>query len=191
MEKPRNIDELPCDLMVNGVPFQSVQIHCFSNSADHFQLVIAHPILGAFALHSEFELGIREEGSTWRPVTLEQLKKTLIESSEFLRAKDLPKSSETVERKRFDRLDDIDIPHRKSPRLSKLTGHDECVREVQKILREARVPHQVAGTVFVVPSAFRTRICLLREGFRKSTISPAALVEPRSGCAIQLVERRI
>jgi len=189
MEEPLNIDELPCDLMVNGLRFQAVHIRYVPDSADNFQLVLSDPILGAFALHAEFELVMRDEGSCWRPVTLEQLTKILLESGKLLRALDVPKSLETVEHQMFDRLHDIDFPHRKSPRKNKLTGHDECVREVQKVLREARVPHQVAGTVFVVPCAFRTRICLIRAGFRKSTISPGALIEPRSGCAIQLVER--
>lgn len=190
MEEPLDIDQLPCDLMVNGVPFRSVQIRYVTDSADDFQLVLTHPILGMFALHSEFELVMRDEGSSWRPVTLEQLTKTLTESSEFLRAGVMQQSSEIAERSLFEKLDDIDSGHRRSRRLSELTRHHECVREVQKVLREAQVPHQVAGTVFVVPNAFRTRICLIRAGFRKSPISPAALIEPRSGCAIQLVERR-
>ena len=133
---------------------------------------------------------MRDEGSSWRPVTLEQLTKALTESSEFLHAGDLQQSSEIAEHRLFEKFDDLDSPHRRSRRLSDLTRHHECVREVQKVLHEARVPHQVAGTVFVVPNAFRTRICLIRAGFRKSPISSAALIEPRSGCAIQLVERR-
>ena len=190
MNGPQNINELPCELLVNGVPFQSVQIRCVPDSSHHFQLVIVHPILGSFALNSEFELALREEGSPWRPVTLEQLTKTLTENSEFLQSDDLPRSSEMAEHRLFDRIDHVAFPHRSSLRVSQLTGHEECVREVQKVLHEARVPHKVAGTVFVVPSAFRTRMCLLRAGFRKSPISPTALVEPRTGLSVQLVERR-
>src|SRR5579872_7044808 len=155
MEEPLNIDELPCDLMVNGLRFQAVHIRYVPDSADNFQLVLSDPILGAFALHAEFRFVMRDEGSCWRPVTLEQLTKILLESGKLLRALDVPKSLETVEHQMFDRLHDIDFPHRKSLRKNKLTGHDECVRKVQKVLREARVPHQVAGTVFVVPCAFR------------------------------------
>jgi hypothetical protein len=190
MEEPTRIDELPFELLVNGIPVRSVDVRC-APASDDFQVLMTDPQLGRFSLTRAFELEMREKGSSWRPVTLEQLTKTLTENSEFLHAEDIPKSSEMAERQLFDRIDDVEIPHRRSPRLSTLTGHDECVREVQKVLREARVPHQVAGTVFVVPNALRTRICLIRAGFRKSPISPAALVEPRSGCAIQLVERRI
>ncbi len=150
MEEPLNIGELPCELMVNGLPFRSVQIRYVPDSADNFQLAVTDPILGAFALHSEFELVMRDEGSSWRPVTLEQLTKALTESCEFVRAGDMQQFSEIAERRMFEKRDDIDSRHRRSRRRSELTRHHECVREVQKVLREARVPHQVAGTVLVV-----------------------------------------
>ncbi len=182
------IEALPWDLLVNGIPVRSVHIRCAPDSED-FQVGIDDPI-GSIILHEGFDLEIREQDS-WRPLTLEQLKTTLAARSEFLQAEDLPKSSEMAEHRLFERIDDVAIPHRISPRVSQLTGHEECVREVQKVLHEARVPHKVAGTVFLVPSAFRTRICLLRAGFRKSPISPTALLEPRTGLSVQLVERRI
>ena len=186
--EPVRIDELPWELKVNGIPVQSVQIRSVPAS-DDFQILMTDPQLGRFSLTSAFELEIREQDS-WQPLTLEQLTRTLTERSEFLQAEDLPKASEMAERRLLDRLDAIDIPHRRSPRLSELTGHDECVRQVQKLLHEARVPHRIAGTVFVVPSALKARIVLRRAGFRPSPISPAALIEPLSGCAVQLVERR-
>lgn len=181
------IDALPWDLLVNGIPVRSVYIRCAPDSED-FQVGIDDPI-GSIILHEGFELEVREQDSC-RPLTLEQLKKTLAARSEFLQAEDLPKSSEMAERRLFDRIDDVAIPHQKSPRLNRWTGQDECVREVQRVFREARVPHRVAGTVFVVPSAFRARIYLLRAGFRKSTIAPTALVEPITARAVLLVERR-
>ena len=141
-------------------------------------------------MHGGFELEIRQEGSPWRTATLEQLTKVLAESNEFLQAEDLRKASERVERKLLDRLSDVNVPHRRSSRMTELTGHDECVRQVQKVLCEARKPHRVAGTVFVVPSRCRARMLLSRAGFRPSPIAPAALIEPGSGCAIQLVECR-
>jgi hypothetical protein len=190
MPEPSEIDELSCKLRVNGLLVQSVHVRCVPELADDFQIVITDPQIGSFSLHGGFELEMREEGSSWRTVTLEQLTKAITGSSEFLQAEDLPMSSEMAERRLFDRIDDVDIPHQRSPRLNQLTGQDECVREVQRVLREARVPHRVSGTVFVVPSAFRARICLLRAGFRKSTIAPTALVEPVSARAVLLVERR-
>ena len=180
--------ELPCKLMVNGIPVQSVHIRCGFDSSDGFRVLFDDPQIGSICLHDGFELEIREHDS-WQPLTLEQLKKTLAARSEFLQAEDIPKASEVLERKLFDRLDDINVLHRRT-RLSELTGHDECVRQVRNVLREARIPHRVAGTVFVVPSVRRTRIVLFRAGFRPSLIAPAALVEPLTKCPIQLVERR-
>ena len=54
------------------------------------------PQLGRFSLTSAFELEIREQDS-WRPLTLEQLTRTLTERSEFLQSEDLPKSSEMAD----------------------------------------------------------------------------------------------
>jgi hypothetical protein len=134
------------------------------------------------------ELETREDGSNWHLVTLEQFAKALAERSKYLRPVVLPSSSKVAEGQLFDRLDDI--PHWKSWRLGELTGHIECVRRVQQALYEARIPHQAAGTVFVVPSVSRTRIVLRRAGFEESKITSAALVEPHSGCAIHLLQLR-
>lgn len=187
MEEPTRIDELPFELLVNGISVRSVQIRSVPAS-DDFQILMTDPQLGRFSLTGAFELEMREEGSSWRTVTLEELTKVLSESSEFLQAEDLPKASEMAERRLFDRLDEIDIPHRRSPRLGKITGHDRCVKRVQFLFYEAAIPHQVSGTVFLVPDATQARIALIRAGFEQSTISAGALIEPQSECAIHLLE---
>ena len=188
MEEPTRIDELPFELLVNGISVRSVQIRSVPAS-DDFQILMTDPQLGRFSLTRAFELEMREEGSSWRTVTLEELTKALSESSEFLQAEDLPKSSEMAERRLFDRFDDLDIPHRSSPRVGKITGHVRCVKRVQAVLYEAAIPHQVSGTVFLVPDAAQARIALIRAGFERSTISSGALLEPQSDCAIHLLER--
>jgi hypothetical protein len=81
--EPIKIDELPWDLKVNGISVQSVQIRSVPAS-DDFQILMTDPQLGRFSLTRAFELEMREEGSSWRTVTLEQLTKALTESSEFL-----------------------------------------------------------------------------------------------------------
>jgi hypothetical protein len=187
MEEPTRIDELPFELLINGISVRSLQIRSVPAS-DDFQIFMTDPQLGRFSLTSTFELEMRE-GSSWRTVTLEQLTKALTESSEFLQAEDLPKSSEIAERRLFDRFDDLDIPHRSSPRVGKITGHVQCVKRVQAILYEAAIPHQVSGTVFLVPDAAQARIALIRAGFERSTISPGALLEPQSDSAVHLLER--
>ncbi len=187
LSEPFRVDDVPCTLLVNGILVRSVQTQRVTDTTDDFQVVIEDPQIGSFSLHGGFDLEMRAH-ATWEPVTLEQLKKTLA-AREFLHAEDMPKVSETLERKLFDRLDDVDVPHRRSPRVAELTGHDECVRRVRKLLYEARIPHRVAGTVFVVPSVRRTRMVLSSAGFYPSPIAPAALVEPLTRCAIQLSER--
>ena len=188
MEEPTRIDELPFELLVNGISVRSVHIRSVPAS-DDFQILMTDPQLGRLSLTSAFELEMREEGSSWRTVTLEELTKVLSESSEFLQAEDLPKSSEMAERRLFDRFDDLDIPHRSSPRVGKITGHVRCVKRVQAVLYDAAIPHQVSGTVFLVPDAAQARIALIRAGFERSTISSGALLEPQSDCAIHLLER--
>jgi hypothetical protein len=187
--EPLGTDELSCKLRVNGLLVQSVHIRCVPELADDFQVIITDPQIGSFSLHGGFELEMREKGSPWRPVTLEQLTKTVTESSQFLQTEDIPKASEMAERRLFDRFDDVDIPHRNSPRVAKITGHDRCVKRVQFLLYEAAIPHQVSGTVFLVPDVAQARTTLVRAGFENSTITPGALVEPQSECAIHLIER--
>jgi hypothetical protein len=188
MSEPLKIDELPFELRVNGSPVRSAHIRC-APDWDDFQILMTDPQFGRFSLTSAFELEMREEGSPWHPVTLQRLTKALTESSELLHAEDIPKSSEIAERRLFDRLDDIDVPHRRSPRLAKITGHDRCVKRVQFLLYEAAIPHEISGTVFLVPDANQARIALIRAGFELSAISAGALIEPQSECAIHLLER--
>ncbi len=184
------IDELPYALRVNGLLVESVLLRYAHGTADDFQIVITDPKIGLFALTDAFEFETREEGAPWRPITLEQLTKALTESTESLQVEDIPKASEMAERRLFHRRGDPDVPHRGSSRLGEITGHVECIRRVQMALFDARIPHRIAGTVFVVPSARKARMCLMKAGFRKSTIAPAALIEPHSACTIQLLEHR-
>jgi len=182
------IDELPYALKVNGILVESLLLRYPYCRADAFEIVITDRQIGLFALTDAFEFETREEGAPWRSITLEQLTKALTESTDYLHVEDRPKASEVAERRLVDRGSDLDVPYRGSSRLGKITGHVECVRRVQMVLFEARIPHRIAGTVFVVASARKARKCLMKAGFRKSAIAPAALIEPYSGCAIQLLE---
>ena len=184
------IPDLPVELRVNGLIVRSVHTRWPHDSAVDFEILITDPQIGTFALSDACELETREDGSNWHLVTLEQFAKTLAERSKYFRRVVLPSSSKVAEEQLFDRLDDVDTPHRKSSRLGELTGHVECVKRVQQVLYEARIPHQTAGTVFVVPSVSRTRIVLRRASFEESKITSAALVEPHSGHAIHLLQLR-
>jgi hypothetical protein len=188
MDDSSAIDDFPCELLLNGVPVQSVRIRHTAEPAGDFDVVVADTVLGAFALHSGFYIDVHDADSNWRRVSLDELK-GILKDKYLLLADDLPKASEVAECRLFARVDDIEIPHWECGRLSVLAREDACVRYVQRILYRVGIPHLVSGTTFVVPSAATARIPLKRAGFRRSEISPSALVEPRTGCAIQVIER--
>jgi hypothetical protein len=188
MPEHSNVDEVPCNLIVNGVPFRSVSIRNGPDNPDDFDVVVCERVLGLFALHSGFEIEVCEPGSGRRRVSLDGLKRMLAKNA-LLALGDLPKASEIAECQLFARVDDIQIPHWESDPRSVLRRQDACVRYVQRIFYRVGIPHLIAGTTFSVPSSPTARIPLKRAGFRQSEISPSALVEPRTGCAIQLVER--
>lgn len=190
MSEGGELDQPDLDLMVNGVTMEA-RLRFHPEAPEGFDVIVEDPFIGTFALHDQFDLLLRESGSEWRPASLDELRKILAKAAGFLEVEDLPTASEAAARKLFDRFDDVDATPRKPPRLGKITGHHDCMRRVQELLYEARIPHRVAGAVFVVPNVSRTRIVLRRAGFEKSKIAPAALEEPRSGCAIQLIERRL
>ena len=89
------------------------------------------------------------------------------------------------------RLDDIGVAQRPSSRLADLTGHSECRKRVETLLDQANLPYRSAGTVFLVSNFRKARTVLCRHGFYPSPISSAALVEPESRCAVQLIERSL
>ncbi len=183
------IQQIPCDLRVNGILLRSVQVRLRNHAGPEFQVVIKDPQIGSFPLHGGFELELREKGSPWRSVTLEVLTKVLMAHSESLLTADLPKVPDRANLQPLDRLVEVDTPHSRSPRLGKITGHDRCVQLVQALLYEAAIPHRVSGTVFLVPNSAQARTILIRAGFEQSTISAGALVAPQSECAIHVLEQ--
>lgn len=177
-----------CQLLLNGVSVRSVSIRQPAESDGDFDVVVTDPIVGSFALHSDFEIDVHDLDSSWRRVSLEELK-TILKRKNLLPVDDLPKASEIAECRLFARVDDIEIPYWERSRLSGRGREEACVRYVQKILYRVGIPHLVAGTTFTVPSVPTARIPLKRAGFRQSPISRSALVEPRTNVAIQLIER--
>jgi hypothetical protein len=180
-------DEFPFELLVNAVPIQSVRIRQGAESDGDFDVVVTDSILGAFALHSDFEIDVQEPDAGWRRVSLDELK-GILKRRNLLPIGDLPKASEIAECQLFARVDDIQIPQWESTPRSVLRRQDACVQFACRVLYRTGIPHLVAGTTFSVPSAPTARIPLKRAGFRQSQISPSALVEPRTGCSIQLIE---
>ena len=188
MPEHSEFGKVPCDLVVNGMPVGSVSLRHRPNPPDDFDVVVIDPILGAFALHSGFEIDVPDPDSVWRRVSLAEFKSSLKQDA-LLAADDLPNSSEVAECRLFAGISDICIPNWKSSSRSVIGRQDAVVLYTQRIFYRVQIPYLTFGTTFLVPSASTARIPLQRAGFRKSEISPTALVEPRTGCAIQLVER--
>jgi len=113
------LHEFPCELLLNGVPIRSVRVRQIADSVDDFDVIVTDPILGAFPLHIEFEIDLHEADSSWRRVSLDELK-GILKGKHLLPAEDLPKASEMAECRLFARVDDIQIPSWKCGRLSTL-----------------------------------------------------------------------
>jgi hypothetical protein len=188
MPEPSEVGAVSCDVIVNGVLFRSVNIRNRSDTCDDFDVVVTDPMLGKFALHDGFDIDVREPVSDRQRVSIEELKGILANGA-LAAVGDLPTASEIAECHLFVGVDDIQLPHWESEPRSVLRGQEACVRYVQRIFYRVGIPHLIAGTTFTVPSAPTARIPLKRAGFRQSEISPSALIEPRTGCAIQLVQR--
>jgi len=181
-------DDIHCEILLNGVPLASVNIRQTAESEGDFDVVVADPIIGSFALHSDFEIDLFDRGSSGRRVSLDELK-AILKSRNLLPFDDLPKASEVAEMRLFARVDDIEIPHWEAGRLSVRGREAACARFVERVFYRVGIPHLASGTTFIVPSVSTARIPLKRAGFRRSTISASALLEPRTKVTIQLVER--
>lgn len=182
------LGELPCELSLNGVRMRSVKIRLSAQSGDDFDIVVTDFLLGSFSLHFGFDIEVRECDAAWRRVSLEELK-TVLKSRYVLSGGDLTTESQIAGSRLFAPVNDIEIPEWQCGRFSALGREAACVRYVQRILYRTGIPHLVSGTTFLVRSATTARIPLKRAGFCQSKISPSALVEPRTGCAIQVIER--
>lgn len=179
------------ELRVNGIADSPIRFRMSDDEPDDFDVLVDDPTLGTLAITADCLLEFRVAGADWRTVTLDELKGMVVGDGELLMKEDLLKASEIVGRRLFDRLDEVKVIHRRSPQLANLTGHADCLKRVQALFYRARLPHMSAGTVFVVPDLRLARTVLCRGGFYPSPISPTALVEPQTRCAVQLIERRI
>jgi hypothetical protein len=91
-------------LRVNGIAFESVRIR-HDLGANDSDILIDDPHIGRFALTAAVpSLELQEEGSDWRHVTLDELKKILADGGELAEAAEEPRASEAAERESFNRL---------------------------------------------------------------------------------------
>jgi len=189
MKQPSPISRTQCQLRVDGIVNPRISFRLSFDEPDDFDIVVDDAFLGSLAITTDCILEIRGMGADWRTCTLDELKSMVVNDSESLVADDFPSASEIMEKRIVDRLDDIGAAHRPSGRLADLTGHSQCRKRVEALLDQADLPYRSAGTVFLVSDLRKARMVLCRHGFYPSPISQAALVEPESRCAVQLIER--
>lgn len=181
------LDDSSFQFLLNGLSIRSAKIRQIADSQGDFEVVVTDPLLGAFALHSGFDIEVSQPDAGWRRISLDELKADLKRRNQL--ADELPTASEIVECRLFAKVDDIEIPNWNAGQFSRLEPEGACVRYVQRIFYRVGIPHIVSGTTFLVPSAPTARIPLKRAGFRQSKISRSALLEPRTNVTVQLVER--
>jgi hypothetical protein len=179
------------ELRVNGIADPRIRFRMSHDEPDDFDVLVDDAILGTLAITPDCLLELREAGADWRTVTLDELKGIVVGDNELLITEDFPKASDMAERRSLELFDEVEVIHGRSPHLADLTGHADCLKRVQALFYCAGLPHKSAGTVFVVPDLGLARSLLSRAGFYPSPISPAALVEPQTRCAVQLIEQRV
>ena len=154
------------ELRINGIADPAIRFAMSHDEPDDFDILVDDAVLGTLAITADCILELRV-GADWRTVTLDDLKGVLLGHSDSLTSDELPKASELVERRLFDRLDEVGVIDRRprSSQFADLTGHSDCLKRVQSLFYLAGLPHKSAGTVFVVPDLRLARAVLCQGVF--------------------------
>jgi hypothetical protein len=174
-------------LKINDTLARSVRLRSHPGAPGDVDVVVEDPWLGAFALSNQFDLHVREEGSDWRPVALEELRAILAATTGVPDTE--TSNHQTPGPKPPDGPSEVAGARPKLVRLGTLAGLDACLQQIEEILYRASIPHLTAGSTFVVPSMMNARECLLRAGFHQDERYEAVLFDPEKRIAIRLLER--
>ena len=180
--------ESPLQVKINDTLAKSVRLRSQHGAPGHLEVVVEDPWLGVFALHRQFDLLAKEEGSEWRAVTLYELRNILVANEKF-RAVDEKANHQTLGPTPLSEPKHFAGERPKLVRLGTIIGLDACVQHIGAILYRASIPHLTAGSTFVVPSMMNARECLLRAGFHQDERYESVLIDPESEIAIRLLER--
>lgn len=191
------MERSPFELRVNGLVVESGYFRDSPPPATDLELVISDPQIGCFALHPGFKLELRESGSEWRQVTLDEVKKTLAATDDLLRVEDKSKASETTEPRSFAHLDDVDVGHRPE-QTTVIAEEGEHIMRAEAALFRAGIPHlllpfqknKFASSLFMVPNLAKAKAHLRRAGFQVNFQSETILFDGRTGQRIQLIQGR-
>ena len=176
-------------VMMNGVIAKSVRLRFCPGVAGHLDVMAEDRQVGKFALHSGFDLLVRQDYSDWHRVELDELRSILIAQ----------RDSSKLENKVHDK-DVVDLTPRRASseitarpirlvRVGEVIGLDAALQRVEVALYRESIPHLRAGATFVIPDALHARKALLRAGFCQHPDYESAVVDPQSGMAIRLLER--
>ena len=179
MNRPDRADVRQVDLKVNGITFESVRLRRSSGLVD-FDVVIDDPHIGRFALTPAVpDLELREEGSDWRLVTLDELKKILADDGELA---DVAEEPQAAERETFNRR----------------VAEGEHIMNAEIALFRAGIPflqlpfqqNKFVSNLFMVLNLSKAKACLQRAGFQPKVDSETVLFDSRNGQPIQLIQGR-
>src|ERR1022692_1101427 len=178
MNKPDAADVRQVNVKVNGITFESVRVR-HDLGLDDFDILIDDPHIGRFALTAAFpDLELRDEGSDWRQVTLDELKKILADNGELAEVAEEPQAS--AERESFNRL----------------VAEGEHIMNAEIALFRAGIPflqlpfqrNKFASNLFMVLNVSKARACLQRAGFQAKFDSETVLFDGGNGQAVQLLQ---
>ena len=174
---------------INSTLAKSVRLRSHPGAPSDFEVVVEDPWLGSFAVHHNFDLLLKEKDSEWRPVTLDELRSILIANRDFRDAGEEPNDRQTLELTPPGEPDEFARKRPKLVRLGEIIGLDACVQRIEALLYRASIPHQRAGSTFIVPSMRDARECLRRGGFCQDHRYESVLFDAEHKIAIRLLER--
>ena len=179
MNKPDRADVRQVNVRVNGIAFESVRVRHDLGAGD-FDILIDDPYVGRFALTPAVpDLELREEGSDWRLVTLDELKKILADDGELA---DVAEEPQAAERETFNRR----------------VAEGEHIMNAEIALFRAGIPflqlpfqqNKFVSNLFMVLNLSKAKACLQRAGFQPKVDSETVLFDSRNGQPIQLIQGR-
>ncbi len=180
MNRPSRVDLRQANVRISGLTFESVRLRRTCGSGD-FDILIDDPHVGRFALTPAVpSLELREEGSEWRQVTLDELKKILARDGEPADVVEEPQASAERES------------------LNRLVAEGEHIMNAEIALYRAGIPflqlpfqqNKFSSNLFMVLNLSKARACLQRAGFQPKLDSETVLFDSRNGQAVQLIQGR-
>jgi len=197
MSDSQKMGRCPFELRVNGLVVESGYFRDSLSPAMGVELVVNDSRLGCFALHTGFDLELRDLRSDWRRMSLDEVKKILAETYDCLRPDDKLKSPETTEPEWVACGDDADLAHR-AEQTNAIAEEGEHIMRAEAALFQAEIPclllpfqkNKFTSNLFMVPSLAKAKACLRRAGFQANFQSETILFDGRNGRRIQLIQGR-